>query len=119
MDVNISMVILYILAPIFLCIMSVLIFVVKWYKKKQKAKKERFEPMDNKSKTSKAQQRAAEKYKKAHYDRISIYFPAGHREKLQALSAQTGESVNALINRAVNTLIDQETSPESSADDPQ
>lgn len=51
--------------------------------------------------TTKAQQRAVEKYKKANYDEIKVRVAKGQKEQIQAHTAMTEESVNAFINRAI------------------
>ncbi len=63
---------------------------------------------EDKPKTSKAQQKAVHKYSKNHYDRISVYFPKGHREKIQDRAAATGESVNGYIRKAVDDRLNAE-----------
>ena len=50
---------------------------------------------------SKAQQKAVNKYMAANYDRINLTVPKGRKEEIQAFAAQTGESVNGFINRAI------------------
>lgn len=37
----------------------------------------------------------------ANYDRINLTVPKGRKEEIQAFAAQTGESVNGFINRAI------------------
>lgn len=51
--------------------------------------------------TSKAQQNATNKWIAKAYDRINLTVPKGRKEKIQAFAAQTGESVNGFINRAI------------------
>lgn len=50
---------------------------------------------------SKAQQKAVNKYMAANYDRINLTVPKGRKEEIQTFAAQTGESVNGFINRAI------------------
>lgn len=50
---------------------------------------------------SKAQQKAVNKYMAANYDRINLTVPKGRKDEIQAFAAQTGESVNGFINRAI------------------
>lgn len=50
---------------------------------------------------SKAQQKAVNKYMAANYDRINLTVPKGRKEEIQAFAAQTSESVNGFINRAI------------------
>lgn len=58
--------------------------------------------MNEESKTSKAQQKAVNKYVKNNYDRINVTFPKGRKEEIKAHAEANGESVNAFIIRAVN-----------------
>lgn len=57
---------------------------------------------DEKSKVSKAQQKAVKKYVKAHYDRIEFTAPKGYREKVQDHAAADGTSVSSYIKKAVD-----------------
>lgn len=57
---------------------------------------------EEKKKTTKAQQRATNKYISNHYDRIELTAPKGFREKVQEHAAATGESVNSYIRKAVD-----------------
>ena len=50
---------------------------------------------------SKAQQKAVNKYKAANNDRINLTVPKGRKDEIQSFAAQTGESVNGFINRAI------------------
>lgn len=60
--------------------------------------------------TTKAQQRAVEKYKKANYDEIKIRVPKGKKTEIQVHADRLSESLNAFINRAIaETMVrDQE-----------
>lgn len=51
--------------------------------------------------TSKAQQNATNKWIAKAYDRINLTVSKGRKEEIQAFAAQTGESVNGFINRAI------------------
>ena len=51
--------------------------------------------------TTKAQQRAVEKYKKANYDEIKVRVSKGEKEVIQAHAESAEESVNAFIKRAI------------------
>lgn len=64
--------------------------------------------MNEESKTSKAQQKAVNKYVKNNYDRINVTFPKGRKEEIKAHAEANGESVNAFIIRAVNETMDRE-----------
>lgn len=66
------------------------------------------ETMGNETKTSKAQQKAVNKYVKNNYDRINVTFPKGRKADLQAAAALHGESVNAYIIRAVNDALERD-----------
>ena len=58
---------------------------------------------------SKAQQKAVNKYMAANYDRINLTVPKGRKEEIQAFAAQTGESVNGFINRAISEAMGEST----------
>lgn len=51
--------------------------------------------------TSKAQQKAQNKWIAKAYDRINLTVPKGRKDEIQTFAAQTGESVNGFINRAI------------------
>lgn len=65
---------------------------------------------EEKTKVSKAQQTAVNKYVKNNYDRINVTFPKGQREVLKNHAAQRGESVNAFIIRSVNETMERDNS---------
>lgn len=52
--------------------------------------------------TTKAQQRAVEKYKKANYDEIKVRVPKGKKLDIQTHIEITAESLNSFINRAIS-----------------
>lgn len=54
---------------------------------------------------SKAQQKATNKYMAKTYDRINLVVKKGKREEIKAHAEQRGESVNAFINRAIDSQI--------------
>ena len=58
--------------------------------------------MPEEAKTSKAQQKAVNKYVKNNYDRINVTFPKGQKEVIKEHAQKHGESVNAFIIRSVN-----------------
>lgn len=58
---------------------------------------------------SKAQQKAVNKYMAANYDRINLTVPKGRKEEIQSFAAQTGESVNGFINRAIGEAMGDST----------
>lgn len=51
--------------------------------------------------TSKAQQKAVNKYVANNYDRINVTFKKGTKELLQTMADASGESVNEYIKRSV------------------
>lgn len=51
--------------------------------------------------TTKAQQRAVNKYIKNNYDRLNITLPAGQKAAIQAAAEQAGESVNQFTQGAL------------------
>ena len=52
--------------------------------------------------TTKAQQKAVNKYVKEKYDRINVNMPKGKKEIIQEHASDHGESLNAFINRAID-----------------
>ena len=66
---------------------------------------------------SKAQQNATNKWIAKVYDRINLTVPKGRKEEIQAFAAQTGESVNGFINRAIGEAMGE--SPQQPAGAPQ
>ena len=66
---------------------------------------------------SKAQQNATNKWIAKVYDRINLTVPKGRKEEIQAFAAQTGESVNGFINRAIGEAMGE--SPQEAAGAPQ
>ena len=66
---------------------------------------------------SKAQQKAVNKYMAANYDRINLTVPKGRKDEIQTFAAQTGESVNGFINRAIGEAMGE--SPQKPAGAPQ
>lgn len=53
----------------------------------------------------------------ANYDRINLTVPKGRKDEIQAFAAQTGESVNGFINRAIGEAMGE--SPQKPAGAPQ
>lgn len=51
--------------------------------------------------TTKASQRAVNKYMKENYDRINLTVPKGQKEAIKTHAESNGESVNGFINRAI------------------
>ena len=58
--------------------------------------------------TSKAAQRAVNKYMKENYDRVNLIMPKGKKDAVQIHAAQRGESVTAFINRAIDETMERE-----------
>lgn len=56
--------------------------------------------------TSKAQQKAVNKYMAANYDRINLTVPKGKKEAIKSHAESNGESVNSFINRAINQTME-------------
>lgn len=52
--------------------------------------------------TTKAQQKAVNKYMATNYDRINLTVPKGQKEEIKTHAESMGESVNGFINRAIN-----------------
>ena len=52
--------------------------------------------------TTKAAQRAVNKYMKENYDRINLTLPKGEKEAIKAHAEARGESVNGFIGRAIS-----------------
>ncbi len=60
--------------------------------------------------TTKAQQRAVDKYVKANYDRIEIKAPKGRKAEIKNHAEKQGESLNGFINRAIDEAMERERS---------
>ncbi len=58
--------------------------------------------------TSKAAQRAVNKYMRENYDRVNLTMPKGKKDAVQIHAAHRGESVNAFINRAIDETMERE-----------
>lgn len=56
----------------------------------------------------KASTRAQNKYIAKAYDRINLTVPKGKKDQIKAYADAHGESVNGLINRAIDMLMEQE-----------
>ncbi len=57
---------------------------------------------------SKAQQKAVAKYMAANYDEIKLRVKKGKRDEIKAHAEQRGESVNAFINRAIDSQMERD-----------
>lgn len=58
--------------------------------------------------TTKAQQKAVNKYVKEKYDRINVNMPKGKKEIIQEHASDRGESLNAFINRAIDEAMQRD-----------
>ena len=58
---------------------------------------------------SKAQQKAVNKYIAEKLDRINLTMPKGKKEEIKARADSMGLSVNAFINLAIDTMMEQGT----------
>lgn len=58
--------------------------------------------------TTKAKQKAVNKYMAANYDRINLTVPKGQKEAIKAHAESKGESVNSFINRAIKQTIESD-----------
>ena len=58
--------------------------------------------------TSKAAQRAVNKYMRENYDRVNLTMPKGKKDAAQIHAAQRGESVTAFINRAIDETMERD-----------
>lgn len=56
--------------------------------------------------TTKAQQKAVNKYMATNYDRINLTVPKGQKDEIKAHADSMGESVNGFINRAINQTME-------------
>lgn len=63
--------------------------------------------------TSKAAQRAVNKYMRENYDRVNLTMPKGKKDAVQIHAAQRGESVNSFINRAINETMERDNTGEA------
>lgn len=66
---------------------------------------------------SKAQKSATAKYESKAYDKVLVRMPKGRKDEIQVFAAQTGESVNGFINRAIGEAMGE--SPQKPAGAPQ
>lgn len=66
---------------------------------------------------SKAQKSATAKYESKAYDKVLVRMPKGRKDEIQTFAAQTGESVNGFINRAIGEAMGE--SPQRPAGEPQ
>lgn len=59
--------------------------------------------------TSKAQQKAVQKYVKDKYDRVVLTMPKGKKEIIQEAATRHGLSLNAYINSSVDEKMERDT----------
>ncbi len=65
--------------------------------------------------TSKAQQKAVQRYISANYDRIaSVTVPKGRKAEIQAHAKAHGESMNGFINRAIEETMSRDNAKDES-----
>ena len=57
---------------------------------------------------SRSQMRATQKYKRSHYDFITLLLPLGQRQKLKDYAHSTGRSMSGLIVQAIRELLEKE-----------
>ena len=62
--------------------------------------------------TTKAQQKAVNKYIKGNYDRINLTIPKGQKATVQAAAEREGESINGYTNKALLARMGLTTWPE-------
>ena len=58
--------------------------------------------------TTKAQQKAVQKYKKNNYDRFELLTPKGKKDKIKAHAEKQGESLNGFVNRAISETMERD-----------
>lgn len=63
--------------------------------------------------TTKAQQKAVNKYMAANYDRINVTMPKGKKDIIKSHAETQGESVNGFINRAIDETIARDSTGDS------
>ncbi len=63
------------------------------------------------SPTSKAQQKAVQKYIKNNYDRVNLTLYKGYKDKIKNHADRQGETVNGFINRAIAETMEREGEP--------
>ena len=62
--------------------------------------------------TSKAQQRAVNKYVANNYDRVLVTMPKGQKDIIKTHAEARGESVNAFIGRAISETMSRDKRPQ-------
>ena len=61
---------------------------------------------------SESQLRATAKYNLENYDRIELRLPKGKKDIVKKHAKKQGESLNAFVNRAIDTVIELDNSKE-------
>ena len=59
--------------------------------------------------TTKAGQKAVNKYMRENYDRVNLTMPKGRKDEVKAHADTRGESLNAFINRAITETMERDT----------
>lgn len=67
----------------------------------------------NSTATSKAQQKAQNKWIAKAYDRINLTVPKGQKDLIQAHAEAQGESTNGFINRAISETMERDGKPKT------
>ena len=62
--------------------------------------------------TTKASQKAVNKYMKENYDSVNLTMPKGKKEAVQTHAALRNESVTAFINRAIDEAMERDNAQE-------
>lgn len=68
--------------------------------------------------TTKAQQKAVNKYVKEKYDRIEFKAPKGRKAEIKAHAEAHGESVNGFIGRAINETMERDNGQQAPGSTP-
>jgi predicted HicB family RNase H-like nuclease len=58
--------------------------------------------------TTKAGQKAVNKYIKNNYDRVNLMLPKGKKAELQDHAAAREESLNGFVNRAIDETVERD-----------
>ena len=66
--------------------------------------------------TTKAGQKAVNKYMRENYDRVNLTMPKGRKDEVKAHADTRGESLNAFINRAIDSQIQRDTASHTEAE---
>ncbi len=59
--------------------------------------------------TTKAQQKAVNKYRKNNYDLVQLTMPKGRKSDIKAHAEAHGESVNGFIGRAIDETMERDS----------